>query len=148
PSKLLATSMPTEAFIAKRDGKPVGVILTTVATEGYSGEIWSLVGMDQEGVIKAVRVISHKETPGLGDKVEIRKSDCVLDFNGKSLHNPEPDGWEVQEAGGAFDQMTGVTITPRAVVGTEQNALLLFQENQETLLSTQSPAVEAIGRGN
>ncbi len=148
PSKLLGTSMPTEAFIAKRNGTPVGVILTTVAPEGYSGEIWSLVGIDQEGVIRAVRVISHKETPGLGDKVEIRKSDWVLDFNGKSLHNPEPDGWKVRKDGGAFDQMTGATITPRAVVGSVQNALLFFKENQDTLLSNQSPALEATGHGN
>ncbi len=148
PSKLLGTSRPTEAFIAKRNGTPVGVILTTVAPEGYNGEIWSLVGIDQQGAIKAVRVVSHKETPGLGDKIEVRKSNWILGFNGKSLDNPESDGWKVQKDGGLFDQMTGATITPRAVVGSVQKALLFFKENQHTLFSTPTPESEAAGHGN
>lgn len=135
PNRLLATSAPTQAFIARRNGVPVGIILTTIAPDGYSGEIRSLVGIDHEGKIKGVRVVSHKETPGLGDKIELRKSGWVLDFNGKSLNNPAPERWAVQKDGGEFDQMTGATITPRAVVGSVKNALIFFNENREMLLS-------------
>ena len=134
PSRLLGTGKPTEAYIAKKDGLPISIILTTVAPDGYSGEIWSIVGIDYEGRVKGARVIAHKETPGLGDKIELRKSDWILSFNGKSLENPETDGWKVAKDGGEFDQMTGATITPRAVVGSIKNALLYFQENRNTLL--------------
>lgn len=135
PSKLLGTTTTTEAFIAKRENQPVGIILTAVAPEGYGGEIWSLVGIDSQGGLTGVRVISHKETPGLGDKVEARKSDWIYEFNGKSLENPALESWKVEKDGGAFDQFTGATITPRAVVGSVKNALIFFKENRDMLFS-------------
>lgn len=148
PSKLLGTRAPTEAFIAKKDNQPVGIILTTVSPEGYSGEIWSLVGIDSEGVITGVRVVSHKETPGLGDKIEARKTDWIYGFDNKSLENPAPEGWKVEKDGGVFDQFAGATITPRAVVDSVKNALVYFAENRDALFSTSSQEQEITDHGH
>lgn len=148
PSKLLGTRTPTEAFIAKRDNQPIGIILTTVSSEGYSGEIWSLVGIDHQGVITGVRVVSHKETPGLGDKIEARKSNWIYGFNQKSLENPAPEGWKVEKDGGEFDQFAGATITPRAVVESVKNALVFFSENRDMLFSNSSLEQESAAHGH
>ena len=94
----------------------VGVIIPTTAPDGYSGDIDLLVGVNHNKTIAGVRVIQHTETPGLGDKIDERKSDWILHFNGASLSNPDPARWTVQKSGGDFEQFTGATITPRAVV--------------------------------
>lgn len=93
-----------------------GVILPATARDGYSGDIRLLVGIRADGSLAGVRVASHRETPGLGDKVDRKKSDWVLSFEGRSLSNPERSQWTVRKDGGVFDQFTGATITPRAVV--------------------------------
>lgn len=121
---------PFTAWIARMQDTPVGIILPVVAPDGYSGDIHLLVGIDPEGEVLGVRVTSHKETPGLGDKVEMKKSQWVLDFNGHTLDNPDLQGWAVTKDGGVFDQFTGATITPRAVTGATKNALLYFREHR------------------
>lgn len=108
---------PVTAWVARQQGQTVGLILPTVAPDGYSGDIRILVGVSPDGAVLGVRITSHKETPGLGDKVELKKSDWVLDFDGRTLDNPDADGWKVAKDGGVFDQFTGATITPRAVTG-------------------------------
>lgn len=121
---------PFTAWVARMQGTPVGIIVPVVAPDGYSGDVHILVGLTPDGDVLGVRVTSHKETPGLGDKVEMKKSDWVLDFNGRSLDNPGLEGWTVAKNGGVFDQFTGATITPRAVTGAVRNTLLYFREHR------------------
>jgi len=128
----------SEAFIAKQDGVPTTLILPVVAPEGYSGPIRLIVGIDSSGTIKGVRVIKHKETPGLGDKIDLKKSDWILGFEGKSLLNTSTEQWKVKKDGGEFDQLTGATITPRAIVKALHQALIFYREHQTVLLSTKT----------
>jgi electron transport complex protein RnfG len=132
---LLGSDRPVTVYRATRDGQPVAVILTPVAPVGYSGPIRLLVGIDAEGVVTGVRVLDHQETPGLGDAIEKAKSDWILGFDGRSLGDPPLGAWAVRRDGGAFDQFTGATVTPRAVVKAVRNALLYFQAHRQELLS-------------
>ncbi|WP_373184748.1 electron transport complex subunit RsxG [Halopseudomonas sp.] len=131
---LLNLPGPAEAYRGREDGEVVAVILPVVAPDGYSGRIDLLVGIHADGGVAGVRVTSHRETPGLGDKIELAKSDWILEFNGKSLSMPEPENWAVRKDGGAFDQFVGATITPRAVVQAVYRALQYFEENRAMLL--------------
>lgn len=129
-------------YRARLDGKPAGVVMEATAPEGYGGAIALLVGVDADGRITGVRVVPpHNETPGLGDKIETKKSDWIFSFNNKSLTNPEPEGWAVKKDGGDFDSFTGATITPRAVVDAVYNALAWYEANKSTLY--QQPAAPA-----
>ena len=123
-----------EIHVALMGGSPVAVIIPTVAPDGYSGDIKMIVGINSDGSVAGVRVLSHRETPGLGDKVEIRKSNWILGFEGKSLENPALEKWRVKKDGGEFDQFTGATITPRAVVNAVRNTLEYFDQNRDYLL--------------
>lgn len=139
---LLNLAGPAEAYRGREDGEVVAVILPVVAPDGYSGRIELLVGIHADGEVAGVRVTSHRETPGLGDKVELAKSNWILEFNGKSLSMPEPENWAVRKDGGTFDQFVGATITPRAVVQAVYRALQYFEENRAMLLELpqQEPA--------
>lgn len=121
--------------IATKEGKPVAVILPSTAADGYSGDIDLLIGINTDGSISGVRVLSHRETPGLGDKVDLNKSEWILSFNDLSLTEPTIDEWTVKKDGGYFDQFTGATITPRAVVNRVKDTLKLFAEEQEAILA-------------
>lgn len=122
-------------FIAKHNGQPFAMIIPTTAHDGYSGAIKLIVGVYADGSIAGVRTLSHKETPGLGDKVDANKSDWIFSFNHKSLQSPSHENWKVKKDGGAFDQFTGATITPRAVVKQVRNALLFFNEHKESIFN-------------
>ncbi len=124
------------AYRARKQGQPVAVILRFAAMDGYNGRINLLAGIAVTGQLIGVRVTSHKETPGLGDGIEIERSDWIRAFNGKSLQQPTLEQWAVQRDGGSFDQMTGATITPRAVVNAVKRALLYFQQHQQELFET------------
>ena len=132
-SPLLGTKTTTPVYRARLAGEPVAVIFNSVAPDGYSGNIHLLVGVFAEGSLAGVRVVKHAETPGLGDAIEIRKSDWILGFDGRSLTDPEPEMWKVKRDGGAFDQLTGATITPRAIVKAVKNTLEYYQLNRESL---------------
>ena len=119
--------------IARQQGEVVAIITNTIAADGYSGDIKLLAGVNRDGTIAGVRVISHTETPGLGDKIDLKKSDWITLFNGLSLKQPTLENWKVKKDGGEFDQFTGATITPRAVVNQVKNVLLFVQENQTRL---------------
>lgn len=121
-------------YIAAQGPEVTGVAFV-LSGFGYGGEIRVLAGIDASGTLTGVRVLSHAETPGLGDKIETAKSPWIEDFTGHSLTDPGPEGWKVQKDGGVFDQFSGATITPRAVVGTVQRALALFDRNRDTLLA-------------
>ena len=132
---------PVTVYRARMDGKPRAVMMVISAPDGYNGDIRLLAGIDSSGSILGVRVISHKETPGLGDPIEIEKSPWVLGFAGKSLFSPKTAGWAVKRDGGDFDQFTGATISPRAVVKAVHRALLYFEANKQTLFD--APAIPA-----
>jgi len=137
---LIADEDEGEAFVARKDGKAIAVILPTIAPNGYTGKIHSIVGVFADGSVAGVRVLQHRETPGLGDKVELKKSPWVLNYNGKSLDDPGTQGWQVKKDGGEFDQFTGATITPRAVVRSVHAALQYFNNNRDTLLAEKAEA--------
>ena len=115
----------------------VAKVYDVTSLEGYSGAISLLVGVNVDQSLRGVRVISHQETPGLGDKIETNKSDWILHFLGKSLSSPALDQWKVQKDGGVFDQFTGATITPRAVVNAVRETLRFAAK--EELAERQSP---------
>ncbi|WP_148254892.1 electron transport complex subunit RsxG [Aidingimonas lacisalsi] len=107
------------------------VILPVIAGNGYNGDIELLVGITDAGTVSGVRVTRHQETPGLGDKIERRKSDWIKSFNGRSLGDPDDDGWEVASNGGEFDAFTGATITPRAVVQAVHRSLVYAENHRD-----------------
>lgn len=127
-----------KAVLAAKAGQVETVLLPVVAPDGYTQEIRLLVGIHKDGRIAGVRITEHRETPGLGDKVDIKKSPWVLSFSGLSLSQPEADKWKVKKDGGEFDQFTGATITPRAVVLAVANALRFYQQNQQVLLDARA----------
>ena len=123
-------------YIARQQGRIVAAIVPATAPDGYTGDIDLIVGVNADGTIAGVRALAHKETPGLGDKVDIKKSDWMLGFEGRSLDNPGLPGWAVKKDKGVFDQFTGATITPRAVVAATLRALQYAEANSETLFKT------------
>jgi electron transport complex protein RnfG len=134
-STLLGTDGVSTAYRARLAGEPVAIVFNSVAPNGYNGKIHLLVGVFVDGSLAGVRVVKHAETPGLGDAVEIRKSSWIKSFDGKSLSNPEAQGWQVKRDGGQFDQFTGATITPRAVVAAVRNTLLYYQRNADMIFN-------------
>jgi electron transport complex protein RnfG len=133
--ELLGSREPVAVYRARMDGKPVAAVLSPIAPDGYGGPIKLLVGINQDGTVAGVRVLSHKETPGLGDAVDEERSDWVLGFDGRSLGNPPKDKWKVKRDGGVFDQFTGATITPRAVVNAVRKALVYFEKHRDELFA-------------
>jgi electron transport complex protein RnfG len=129
---------PVKVYRARRAGEPVAAVLHLVAPDGYNGDIHMLVAIQYDGVISGVRVTAHRETPGLGDPIESKRGDWILGFDGRSLSDPEPAGWAVRRDGGEFDQFTGATITPRAVVETVQRALEYFSAHRDELFTMEA----------
>lgn len=125
----------TTVYIAKKSGNVTAVCFKFIAPDGYSGAINMIMGIDRDGNILGVRVLSHKETPGLGDKIEVTKSDWILSFVGRSLDNLAPAQWAVKKDGGVFDQFAGATITPRKSVQAIHRGLQLFKAHQAQLIN-------------
>ncbi|MGF1723369.1 electron transport complex subunit RsxG [Photobacterium nomapromontoriensis] len=131
--QFLGTTSPMPAYIAEKGGKKTGVAIEAIAPNGYSGAIKLIVGLNTDGVVTGVRILSHNETPGLGDKIEKRISNWIDSFTGKKVNGENDSRWAVRKDGGEFDQFTGATITPRAVVGSVKNVSLYFQSHQQQL---------------
>ena len=125
----------TTVYLAKKSGKVTAVCFKFIAPDGYSGAINMIIGIDQDGNILGVRVLSHKETPGLGDKIEVAKSTWILNFVGRSLDNLTPAQWAVKKDGGVFDQFAGATITPRKSVQATYRSLQWFKAHQAQLIN-------------
>lgn len=130
---LLGSEEPVLVYRARKEGKPAGLVLTTIAPNGYTGNIYMLMGIMADNRVAGVRVLKHKETPGLGDKIELNKSKWILEFDGRSLRDDNDPRWAVKKDGGDFDQFTGATITPRAVVGAVKRTLIMVKEHREFL---------------
>ncbi len=116
-----------------RHGSELKAALFKVAERGYGGEIQILMAVDADGRMLGVRILKHSETPGLGDKIEVKKDDWVLDFNGKSLGDPAPEKWGVKKDNGVFDQFAGATITPRAVVKAVKGGLEFYAARKQDI---------------
>ena len=130
----------TTVYRARAGNAPVALILTAVVPDGYAGPINLLVAVLADGTLGGVRVVSHKETPGLGDKIEEQRTDWIHGFAGKSLTDPDPSHWKVKRDGGDFDQFTGATVTPRAVVKAVKNALLYVKDKGNALFAPANSA--------
>lgn len=131
--KLLGSSEPVTVYRAYKNQQPAGAIFSAIAPNGYSGNIYLLIGVYPDGRISGVRIVKHKETPGLGDKIEINKSNWVLEFDGRNVRDDNDPRWAVKKDGGDFDQFTGATITPRAVVEAVKHALFVVNDLGERL---------------
>ena len=135
PNDLLGNRQPSIANRARINNTPAAVILEAIAHDGYSGDIKLLIAIKYDGSISGVRVLTHKETPGLGDYIDITKGDWIKLFNAKSLENTSDENWKVKKDGGQFDYMAGATITPRAVVKAVHKALQYFEANKQALFA-------------
>ena len=138
PQELLGTDEDTLVYRARNNDENVAVVFSSIAPNGYNGPINLLVGVYADGRLAGVRVVKHRETPGLGDAVSVTHSNWILDFDNRSLTDPVAKQWKVKRDGGIFDQFTGATITPRAVVEGVHNALIYFDNNQAQLFSKKS----------
>ncbi|MEZ8381415.1 electron transport complex subunit RsxG [Vibrio splendidus] len=131
----LGTEQAMPAYIATLNGEPSAIAIEAIAPDGYNGAIKVIVGMKIDGTILGTRVLSHRETPGLGDKIDLRVSDWILSFAGKQVTKSNLDRWKVRKDGGDFDQFTGATITPRAVVKSVKQAVQYVNQNNQALLA-------------
>ncbi len=127
-----AEGKPVTVYRARKDGRITGVAYEIFGT-GYAGEIKLMMGIDAAGKVLGVRVLEHKETPGLGDKIEVKKTDWITRFDGLSMGNPPLEKWKVKKDGGQFDQFAGATITPRGVLKAIRGGLEFFAENKTRL---------------
>ena len=119
-------------------GEPVAALFAVTARDGFSGSIRILLGVDISGVVTGVRILQHRETPGLGDKIESNRSNWVFQFDGRSIGDPVVTGWALETDGGDFDQLTGASVTPRAVLKAIRETLLYFDANRVEIFLTEA----------
>jgi electron transport complex protein RnfG len=134
---------PVSVYRVFADNKPVAALFVVTARDGFTGPIKLLVGIAASGAITGVRVLEHRETPGLGDLIDSARSDWILQFGGMSLEEPPPSRWSIRRDGGDFDQLTGASITPRAVVKAVKETLLYFEAHRDQVFATTATASEA-----
>lgn len=135
PPHDLPGSDPALIYRVSAQGVPVAALFAITAPDGYAGPIRILVGVDMQGVISGVRILAHRETPGLGDKIDASRSDWVYQFDGRSLGDPALSGWAIRDEGGEFDQLTGASVTPRAVINAIADTLLYFAEHRDEIFT-------------
>lgn len=141
---LLGSTQPQQVFIAKKDNRPIAVMLEATTMRGYSGQINLLIGIYENAQIAGVRAIHHSETPGLGDKIQTNKSDWIYAFNGKFYQEAQKTRWDVKKNGGDFDAFTGASITPRAVIFAVKDALIYFKNNKDKLFQHEANCGESL----
>ncbi|WP_455222635.1 electron transport complex subunit RsxG [Kaarinaea lacus] len=155
-TKSLGSEKPLSVYRARYASEPRAAIITSIAPNGYNGPIKIIVGITYDGVISGVRVVDHRETPGLGDAIDAERSDWATEFSGKSSRNTSESQWQVKKDGGVFDQFTGATITPRAVVSAVRKSLQYFDAHRDDLfIQVENSAdvdkpqqIEVAGNGN
>ena len=136
PPHELPGNEPVSVYRVFADRKPVAALFVVSAQDGFVGPIKLLIGISASGSITGVRVLEHRETPGLGDLIDSSRSDWILQFSGASLSSPEPSRWAIRRDGGDFDQLTGASITPRAVVKAIRDTLLYFDAHRDAVFAT------------
>ena len=142
--ELLGSETPVEVFVPVDGTTPLAAIFASVAPDGYNAPIHLLIGISvATSQITGVRAVEHRETPGLGDLIDIAKSRWILQFNGRSLNDPAAIGWAVDKDEGEFDSITGATVTPRAVVRAVHNTLLYFEAHRDELMAQARAAAQA-----
>ncbi len=134
---------PVSVYRVFANEQPVAALFVVSARDGFTGPIKLLVGIAVTGELTGVRVLEHKETPGLGDLIESSRSDWILQFSGKYLGNPEASRWAIRRDGGDFDQLTGASITPRAVIKAIQETLLYFETHRDEVFAQDTPTADA-----
>ena len=117
------------------DEEPVAALFVVSARDGFSGPIRILLGIEYDGTVTGVRILQHRETPGLGDRIESTRSDWVLQFDGRSMGDPVVTGWAIKKDGGEFDQLTGASVTPRAVIKAIRDTLIYFDEHRDAVFA-------------
>jgi electron transport complex protein RnfG len=137
-SELLGTSDTSAAYVARLKGEPSAVVLQPIAPDGYSGKIFLIVAIRSNGELSGVRVVAHRETPGLGDYIELPKSPWIKGFDDQSHATRKEKDWQVKKDSGQFDYVAGATITPRAIVKAVHKSLLYFEQNRDKLLTPQA----------
>lgn len=133
PPHELPGNDPAVIYRVFAEGEPAAALFAVTARDGFSGAIRVLVGVEMDGTVTGVRILQHRETPGLGDKIESTRSDWVFQFDGRSLGDPVVAGWAIRGDGGEFDQLTGASITPRAVLKAIRDTLLYFDANRDEI---------------
>ncbi|NOX68764.1 MAG: electron transport complex subunit RsxG [Gammaproteobacteria bacterium] len=131
---------PAIVYRVYADDKPVAALFVVTAEDGFSGPIKLLIGIDTSMSITSVRILEHRETPGLGDLIESSKSDWLTQLDNTSLEAPPRDSWSIKRDGGVFDQLTGASITPRAIIKAVKRTLLYFEENRDSVFETEPPS--------
>ena len=132
---LLGKNRHQKVFLATKDNQPAAIMIESSTFKGYSGEIKLAVAILADGKISGVRVLHHTETPGLGDKIETRKTDWIYAFNKMAFDEKHPEHWEVKKNGGDIDAFTGATITPRAVTLAVRDTLIYFSKHKQMLFN-------------
>lgn len=132
-------------YRGRLNNAPSALVLEATAPDGYSGDIDLVIGVSTDMLVLGVRAVDHQETPGLGDKIELAVSNWVTDFNGEQFDSDNLAKWQVKKDGGEFDQFTGATITPRAVVHAVKQALMYAEANQQSLFSAPSDCATVTG---
>ncbi|MEF1289396.1 electron transport complex subunit RsxG [Vibrio sp. M260118] len=131
----LGTDTPMPAYLATINNEPSALAIEAIAPDGYNGRIKVIIGIKQDGTITGTRVLNHQETPGLGDKIDLRITDWILSFTGKKVTESNLSDWKVRKDGGQFDQFTGATITPRAVVKAVKNTVQYVNTHRDQILA-------------
>ncbi len=126
-------ALPATAYALRLGARPVATLMRMTTPDGYNGDIELMLVVSRDGSLAGVEVVSHRETPGLGDRIESRRSDWLRQFEGRSLGHPPMPEWKVRRDGGRFDQLTGATVTPRAVVSAVQEALVYLRQHPRLL---------------
>ena len=135
-------SSPSTIYRARMESEPVALLADVTTPDGYSGDIRLLVGIEPDGEVIGVRILEHRETPGLGDKIELKRTDWLRQFTGKSLGAPPAEAWAADRRGGAFDTLSSATITSAAVIEAVRNVLAWYSANRDNAfeLEAQSSA--------
>jgi len=129
---------PAVIYRVFAESKPVAALFAVTARDGFSGPIRILVGINVDGTVTGVRILQHRETPGLGDKIEAARSDWVFQFDGRSMGDPAAAGWAIEVDGGEFDQLTGASVTPRAIIKAIRDTLIYFESHQDAIFLNES----------
>lgn len=131
---------PMTVYRARRESQPVAVVMDVVTGEGYSGDIRLLVAAETDGTVLGVRILEHRETPGLGDAIERSRSDWIEQFDGRSIGNPPADDWAPDRRDGEFDTLASATITSAAAIAAVRRALQAFESGRQTILAADEDA--------